>query len=57
MPKAKVRGGGYYSGNQQFAGCGLKRSCGRCSKHVQVLGGGKRAPYGWVCAACKGPAK
>lgn len=44
---------GSYTGNQQFAGTGLHRSCVKCNQHRPTLGGRtQRGTKLWTCAAC-----
>lgn len=53
MPPAKLTDGTSYVGNQQYAGMGVKRSCGRCSKHVPIGQLKMRKPFGLVCEFCR----
>jgi hypothetical protein len=54
IPVARVRSGQPYTGNQQFRGNGITRSCGKCKQHVPGDGGAKHRLLGWVCRGCKG---
>lgn len=53
---AKLRNGDPYTGNQQYAGQGVKRSCGKCGTHVLPATLKKRAPWGMCCEKCRGVA-
>lgn len=54
LPRAKVATGQRYSGNQQFAGNGTKRSCGKCGKHVPIGQLKSMKPWGLGCMGCRG---
>jgi hypothetical protein len=51
--KAKLTTGEAYSGNQQFAGNGTQRSCGKCGKHKAVGGMKKHRLFGHICKDCQ----
>jgi hypothetical protein len=51
---AKLRNGELYTGNQQFAGQGMRRSCGKCNTFVLPSKLKKRAPWGMCCEKCRG---
>lgn len=53
LPKSKRTDGSPYTGNQQFAGFGLMRSCGKCGKHKMPAGFRVRKPWGLVCPQCQ----
>jgi hypothetical protein len=52
MPPAKTTEGKPYSGNQLYAGAGIKRSCGKCRTHTMFMGGKVHLVYGWICPGC-----
>lgn len=49
---ARLKDGSAYQGNQMFLGQGIKRSCGKCSKHFPVQFMKHHRIYGAVCAEC-----
>ena len=53
VSSAVLTTGETYTGNQQFKGMGLARSCCLCATHKSQLGGTLRFVLGgrnWVCA-------
>lgn len=52
LKPARMRDGSAYTGNQQYVGSGITKSCGRCLVHKNPTGGRKHARYGWTCAGC-----
>jgi hypothetical protein len=50
---ARTTEGKPYTGNQQYAGNGMVRSCGKCGRHKPIAGFGLRRPWGMVCGECK----
>ena len=49
---ARMRDGSFYSGNRQYIGNGVLRSCGRCYTHQPTFGF-RKTKYGMTCARCQ----
>lgn len=54
LTTARVRGGGTYTGNQQYRGNAGMRSCGRCAAFALPVPGrtGHSPRYGFICGTC-----
>jgi hypothetical protein len=53
LPPAMLTTGKRYEGNQQYAGSGVKRSCGKCSMHVPIGQLKALKPWGLACDGCR----
>jgi len=51
---SRLRDGRPYEGNQQFAGNGIVRSCGKCGKHFPPGQMKLKKPWGVCCPSCRG---
>ena len=50
---ARYKDGSLYEGNQQYAGGGTQRSCGKCGQHRAPGGFKLLRPWGLVCPDCQ----
>jgi hypothetical protein len=52
---ARYKDGSLYAGNQQYAGNGTMRSCGKCNQHSAPAGFRLVRPWGMVGPCCQKP--